>query len=195
MKAHALHLLSILKRANCLRDFQKGEEVGRTATVVNVGKNTKFFPLNIGNERGAVLRLSAIIWSALISFATVERNLFFLQPFIKRALPLRKICSHVSNQPNSVCEISRSGSVDETPYGVEHYTLWSRYNMKHDAICSYVEGWLSRHMPQVRRWNYDDNEGEKSVELFHVHVYIEVVPYSYQRPESVTSDVSPVSRT
>lgn len=34
-------------------------------------------------------------------------------------------------------------------------------------------------MPQVRRWNYDDNLGERSIELFHVHVFIETIPYSF----------------
>lgn len=38
-------------------------------------------------------------------------------------------------------------------------------------------------MPYVKRWNYDDNEGEKSIELFHVHIYIETIPYIYQPNE------------
>jgi hypothetical protein len=52
--------------------------------------------------------------------------------------------------------------------------------MSHPEICRYVDNWISRHMPQVRRWNYDDNEGDKSIELFHVHIYIETIPYAYQ---------------
>ena len=34
-------------------------------------------------------------------------------------------------------------------------------------------------MPHVYRWQYDDNNGERSVRLFHVHVFIETDPYSY----------------
>lgn len=34
-------------------------------------------------------------------------------------------------------------------------------------------------MPQVRRWQYDDNLGERSIELFHVHVFIELQPFTY----------------
>ncbi|RYG61323.1 hypothetical protein EON64_18655, partial [archaeon] len=45
-------------------------------------------------------------------------------------------------------------------------------------IVRYVDGWLSRHMPRVRRWNYDDNLGDKSILLFHVHVYIERTPFA-----------------
>ncbi len=56
--------------------------------------------------------------------------------------------------------------------------------MSHREIVQYVENWLSRNMPHVRRWNYDDNAGEKSIELFHVHVYIETIPYSHQPGES-----------
>eukprot|EP00602_Paraphysomonas_sp_CaronLab_P004689 CAMPEP_0185018242 /NCGR_PEP_ID=MMETSP1103-20130426/1029_1 /TAXON_ID=36769 /ORGANISM="Paraphysomonas bandaiensis, Strain Caron Lab Isolate" /LENGTH=82 /DNA_ID=CAMNT_0027547985 /DNA_START=692 /DNA_END=940 /DNA_ORIENTATION=+ len=63
-----------------------------------------------------------------------------------------------------------------TPPGVKHYTLWCRDDMSHSEICDYMEGWLDRHMPHVKRWNYDDNAGEKSIQLFHVHVYIETDP-------------------
>ncbi len=42
-----------------------------------------------------------------------------------------------------------------------------------------MDHWLEIHMPQVRRWNYDDNLGERSIELFHVHVFIETIPYSF----------------
>lgn len=67
---------------------------------------------------------------------------------------------------------------DTTPKGVKHYTLWSIYELRHHEIVEYVERWISKHMPQARRWNYDDNSGERSFQLFHVHVYIEVEPYA-----------------
>lgn len=69
--------------------------------------------------------------------------------------------------------------IDTTPRGLQHYTLWSTYEMSHEQICRYVEKWLTRKFPHVRRWNYDDNSGERSFQLFHVHVYIETIPYSY----------------
>lgn len=51
--------------------------------------------------------------------------------------------------------------------------------MSHEEILSFVDRWLSKHFPQVRRWQYDDNSGERSIELFHVHVYIEMKPFSF----------------
>jgi len=66
-----------------------------------------------------------------------------------------------------------------TPSGIKHYTLWSVHDMTHNEICSFVEDWLLKHMPQVRRWEYDDNSGDRSINLFHVHVFIETVPYSF----------------
>jgi len=67
----------------------------------------------------------------------------------------------------------------ETPVGIEHYTLWSIHDLNHEQICSFVEDWLSRYFPQVRRWEYDDNSGDRSIELFHVHVFFETIPFSY----------------
>jgi len=52
-------------------------------------------------------------------------------------------------------------------------------------IVSFVDRWLYRHMPQVRRWQYDDNSGERSIDLFHVHVFIETAPYSYAPREGM----------
>jgi len=66
-----------------------------------------------------------------------------------------------------------------TPPGVEHFTLWSKHDMKHDEIIEFVDTWLLEHYPHVRRWQYDDNFGERSVLLFHVHVFIEMKPFSF----------------
>ena len=52
-------------------------------------------------------------------------------------------------------------------------------------IVSFVDRWLYRHMPQVRRWQYDDNSGERSIDLFHVHVFIETAPYTYAPREGM----------
>jgi hypothetical protein len=67
----------------------------------------------------------------------------------------------------------------QTPKGIEHYTLWSTRDMTHNEIVRYVDGWLRKRFPQVRRWQYDDNSGERSIELFHVHVFIEMDPYCF----------------
>jgi len=66
------------------------------------------------------------------------------------------------------------------PEGVRHFTLWSRKELVHHEIVSFVDDWLVRNYPHVKRWQYDDNAGDRSVDLFHVHVYIEVQPYSFQ---------------
>lgn len=63
-----------------------------------------------------------------------------------------------------------------TPRSVEHWTLWCREEMSHEEVCKYVNTWLCEHMPHVYRWNYDDNSGDRSIDLFHVHVYIETIP-------------------
>lgn len=67
----------------------------------------------------------------------------------------------------------------ETPTGVQHYTLWSVFDMTHDQICRFVDHWLRTRLPHVRRWDYDDNSGDRSIDLFHVHVFIETIPYSF----------------
>uniref|UniRef100_A0A7S3HKL5 Uncharacterized protein n=1 Tax=Spumella elongata TaxID=89044 RepID=A0A7S3HKL5_9STRA len=72
-----------------------------------------------------------------------------------------------------------------TPYGVEHYTLWSVEDLTHEQIVSFVDRWLYRHMPHVRRWQYDDNSGERSIDLFHVHVFIETAPFQYAPREGM----------
>lgn len=72
-----------------------------------------------------------------------------------------------------------------TPYGVEHYTLWSVRDLSHEQIVSFVDRWLYRHMPHVRRWQYDDNSGERSIDLFHVHVFIETAPFQYAPREGM----------
>ena len=67
----------------------------------------------------------------------------------------------------------------------------------------FVDAWLNKRFPQVRRWQYDDNLGDRSVLLFHVHVFIEMKPFSFYplpgleyfpphtRPEEKESEDSP----
>jgi hypothetical protein len=66
-----------------------------------------------------------------------------------------------------------------TPEGIAHYTLWGIHELSHHQIVSFVDRWLSRYHPHVRRWQYDDNSGDRSILLFHVHVFVEMKPYSF----------------
>jgi hypothetical protein len=75
--------------------------------------------------------------------------------------------------------------LDDTPKGVKHYTLWSRYDLYHEEIIDFVDHWLSVNMPKARRWQYDDNCGERSFLIFHVHVFIETEPYSFRAREEL----------
>ncbi len=61
----------------------------------------------------------------------------------------------------------------ETPAGIEHWTLWSLNEMDHYDVQDYVEQWISTNAPGVLAWNYDDNP-ERSIDIFHVHVYFQV---------------------
>ncbi|KDO34564.1 hypothetical protein SPRG_00627 [Saprolegnia parasitica CBS 223.65] len=60
-----------------------------------------------------------------------------------------------------------------TPEGIEHWTLWSRLEMRHADVQDYVEQWITTNAPHVTAWNYDDNP-ERSINIFHVHVYLQV---------------------
>ena len=80
----------------------------------------------------------------------------------------------------------------DTPRGIEHWTLWSRADMTHEDVCKYVNNWLCLHMPHVCRWNYDDNSGDRSIDLFHVHVYIETIPNTATSTHPLSSSSSPL---
>ena len=66
-----------------------------------------------------------------------------------------------------------------TPSGIEHYTLWSLYEMSHSQIVTFVDNFLHREKPHARRWQYDDNMGERSIDLFHIHVFVETHPFAF----------------
>lgn len=61
----------------------------------------------------------------------------------------------------------------DTPAGIEHWTLWHVRELNHEQIKQYVENWIDANAPHVERWNYDDNP-ERSIDIFHVHVYFQV---------------------
>ncbi|KAG7379482.1 hypothetical protein PHYPSEUDO_008529 [Phytophthora pseudosyringae] len=60
-----------------------------------------------------------------------------------------------------------------TPAGIEHWTLWHVKDLDHEQVKQYVENWIDANAPHVLRWNYDDNP-ERSIDIFHVHVYFQV---------------------
>ncbi|OLP97092.1 hypothetical protein AK812_SmicGene20617 [Symbiodinium microadriaticum] len=60
------------------------------------------------------------------------------------------------------------------PPGMEHWTIWARSTMEHDALCVYIEGWLNARQPHnVTAWNYDDNRQMRTIDVWHVHVYFQ----------------------
>ncbi|KAE8989019.1 hypothetical protein PR003_g22234 [Phytophthora rubi] len=61
----------------------------------------------------------------------------------------------------------------DTPAGIEHWTLWHVKDLNHEQVKQYVENWIDANAPHVQRWNYDDNP-ERSIDIFHVHVYFQV---------------------
>lgn len=74
-----------------------------------------------------------------------------------------------------------------TPPNVQHWTLWSVHEMSEKEIAAFVGTWLQQEMPQARCWNYDDNP-QRSIDLFHVHVYIDVTTQD-KRPTSDHDEV------
>jgi len=60
------------------------------------------------------------------------------------------------------------------PPGAQHWTIWARKPMGHDELCTYVEGWLDAREPHhVVSWNYDDNRGRRTIDIWHVHIYFQ----------------------
>ncbi|CAE7252854.1 unnamed protein product [Symbiodinium pilosum] len=60
------------------------------------------------------------------------------------------------------------------PPGMEHWTIWARNSMDHEALCQYIEGWLNARKPHnVTAWNYDDNRQMRTIDVWHVHVYFQ----------------------
>mmetsp|Transcript_66919 Transcript_66919/g.139727 ORF Transcript_66919/g.139727 Transcript_66919/m.139727 type:complete len:226 (+) Transcript_66919:1-678(+) len=58
------------------------------------------------------------------------------------------------------------------PPDLEHWTIWCRHDMEHKELCDYIEGWLDARKPHnVIAWNYDDNRGRRTIDLWHVHIY------------------------
>jgi hypothetical protein len=74
-----------------------------------------------------------------------------------------------------------------TPQGIEHWTLWSRRDLEVPEVERYVGNWIKTQRPEVVRWNLDEN-AERSINIYHVHVYFQVVPDDQVRPPPVDID-------
>ncbi|OLP98025.1 hypothetical protein AK812_SmicGene19574 [Symbiodinium microadriaticum] len=62
----------------------------------------------------------------------------------------------------------------QLPPGAEHWTIWCRHEMGHQELCDYVEAWLDAREPHhVVSWNYDDNRGRRTINIWHVHIYFQ----------------------
>lgn len=60
------------------------------------------------------------------------------------------------------------------PPGMEHWTIWSRHFMDHAELCEYIDSWLAARTPHnVVAWNYDDNMGSRTIDIWHVHIYFQ----------------------
>lgn len=61
----------------------------------------------------------------------------------------------------------------DTPPGIEHWTLWSCNDMTENEVERCVHAWIMANAPHVRSWNFDENPS-RSIDVFHVHVYLQV---------------------
>jgi len=58
------------------------------------------------------------------------------------------------------------------PPGLDHWTIWARRDFGHNELCEYIEGWLKAREPHnVVAWQYDDNRGRRTIDIWHVHLY------------------------
>jgi len=60
------------------------------------------------------------------------------------------------------------------PPDIEHWTIWARRSMEHHELCDYIQGWLDARKPHnIVAWNYDDNRGRRTIDIWHVHIYFQ----------------------
>ncbi|KAM3574102.1 hypothetical protein VYU27_003912 [Nannochloropsis oceanica] len=66
-----------------------------------------------------------------------------------------------------------------TPKGIRHMTLWARRELSLEDVEAFMSGWMEKEGREggreVRRWNLDEN-ASRSIQIYHVHVYVQEVP-------------------
>lgn len=58
----------------------------------------------------------------------------------------------------------------ECDEGISHWTLWSRRDLRHDEIVTFVNSWCTRNAPWVAEFSYEENP-HVSFRVPHVHVF------------------------
>merc|ERR1712151_994107 len=62
----------------------------------------------------------------------------------------------------------------QLPPGITHWTIWSQKDFSHEELCEYIKGWLEAREPHnIIAWNYDDNRGNRTIDIWHVHIYFQ----------------------
>lgn len=59
----------------------------------------------------------------------------------------------------------------DVPTDVEHWTLWSRRDLETNEMEEFVQKWVTENHPHVVEWECDNNEGDRSIDWYHVHVF------------------------
>lgn len=59
----------------------------------------------------------------------------------------------------------------DVPTDVEHWTLWSRTDLTESEMEAFVTKWTAENHPHVVEWECDNNEGDRSIDWYHVHVF------------------------
>ena len=75
-------------------------------------------------------------------------------------------------QPHGDTVLERNMFPYDTPPGISHWTLWSRDALSEQDIVRWTKAWLSEHLPDAIRFNYDLNDNN-SIDIPHYHVFIE----------------------
>lgn len=80
------------------------------------------------------------------------------------------------------CDVSLEANMFpySVPSCIRHMTLWSRRAMTHLEIVTWVDQFIAKEYPRCKRWQYDDNLGNNSILIFHVHVFLEMEPYGFE---------------
>lgn len=59
----------------------------------------------------------------------------------------------------------------DVPTDVEHWTLWSRKDLSESEMEEFVTMWAAENHPHAVEWECDNNEGDRSIDWYHVHVF------------------------